>query len=343
MSFISYMSNLYLNKITLYEDSFPLQNEQLYEAKQYLKFIDDIVDEGYTYLRNQLEENFSGYTRLFDVVYKNNSVPFPILKTENISSCVYGIQEYELNEYLDNLTKIARDTEPTLNHPFLNEMVSYSEYIKNLNAPDTAFIFLLRDTLIPYLSFIKDNRCQNTKAYPLLIGRHFLQLITKQEDLDDDIRAVIIDALEQKISTYTELKEYVRPRFLSFINKYPLIKDILSKQLHDIEAKKIIIVESGIFATFPLLLTALDDRIEIQLYTAIPFLYPIYKDFCFTNAYEKNRSFETVVCQETLFKLCTVKNGKFYIHEAESPLIKKAALGEISYLYKQMTVCNEIH
>ena len=48
MSFISYMSNLYLDKITLYEASYPLQNEQLYEAKQYLKFIDDIVDEDYS-------------------------------------------------------------------------------------------------------------------------------------------------------------------------------------------------------------------------------------------------------------------------------------------------------
>ena len=337
------MSNLYLDKITLYEASYPLQNEQLYEAKQYLKFIDDIVDEGYTYLRNQLEEKFSGYTRLFNVVHENNSVPFPILKAENLSPCFYGSEEYELNEYLDNLAKSALDTRPNLNHPFLDEMVLYSEYIKNLNAPDTAFIFLLRDTLIPYLSFIKDNRYQNTKAYPLLIGRRFLKLITNKDDLDDDIRVVIIDALEHGVSTYDELKEFVRPGFLSFLNKYPLIKEILSKQLHDIEAKKIIIVESGIFATFPMLMAALDERIEIRLYTAIPFLYHIYKDFCFTCAYEKNRSFETVVCQEMLFELCDVKKGRFFVHETESPLIKKAALEELSYLYKQMIVCNEMH
>lgn len=37
---------------------------RVYKAKQLIKMIDDIVDEGYTDLYNQLEQKFSGYLLL---------------------------------------------------------------------------------------------------------------------------------------------------------------------------------------------------------------------------------------------------------------------------------------
>ena len=63
MSFISFSLNYYKNKIEHYEND-DLSENEIYEAKQLLKILDDLLDEGYTYLNQKLEEDFKGVTRL---------------------------------------------------------------------------------------------------------------------------------------------------------------------------------------------------------------------------------------------------------------------------------------
>ncbi len=74
---------------------------------------------------------------------------------------------------------------------FLENIYQYSKWIGYKEK--TAYIFLLRDMLLPYL-FFKSKSFKN--IFPWLIGLKFLEDITKIKNFDDDIRLPIYEALE---------------------------------------------------------------------------------------------------------------------------------------------------
>lgn len=148
---------------------------------------------------------------------------------------------------------------------------------------------------------------------------------------DDKIRGIIIDALEYGATNFEQLWKYCREKMVALYDEVPTIKQTIQELLLSIQAKRLIIVESGVHGTIPLFLMAADKRVEMRMYTAAPFLYPIYKDICYTEKYENNRLFETVACQDGLFQLSEYKNGSFFVNETADGIIKAKALDELRY------------
>ena len=63
MGFISFSLKYFKDNIVKLERE-PPNKENIYKAKQLLKIIDDLVDEGYTSLFNAIEKDFNGIDRL---------------------------------------------------------------------------------------------------------------------------------------------------------------------------------------------------------------------------------------------------------------------------------------
>ena len=208
-------------------------------------------------------------------------------------------------------------------------MLAYSAWLKGAEG-GAAFVFLLRDTLIPYLDFAGDISFSG-RAYAYPIGRKYFKLAAGCGDFDDKARAVIYEALEAGTSDFTEFRSYCRPRLCALLESVPAVRNALRGLFSGIGAERIIVVESGVHGTIPLLLMAADERAEMRMYTAAPFLWEQLGGFCYTRAYENARRFETVECRESFFELCGCSGGRFFVQETTSPAVREAALGELSY------------
>lgn len=74
MGFVSFNLNYYKSQL-LQLESAPATDESIYRAKQLLKILDDLQDEGYTSLCEALEENYQGVSRLKIYLQSNNVAP----------------------------------------------------------------------------------------------------------------------------------------------------------------------------------------------------------------------------------------------------------------------------
>lgn len=99
--------------------------------------------------------------------------------------------------------------------------------------------------------------------------------------------------------------------------------------LRCIPQKKLIVVESGCYGTFPMLLMSLDSRADIRMYTTVPYLADIYADRIYTRAYENNRLFETLDSQDLYFRLSAVGDGCFYVSRCIDRQTAFSALAEV--------------
>ena len=139
MGFMSFNENYYRRKLEEYENKI-LSDAEIREAKQLLKVLDDLTDEGYTNLNDTMEADFSCLTRLRAVLHRCGEAPFPI-DHERLSDTVYGKDEYELESLLGNLIEDAGSHSGVSANPFLEEIYRYCEWIGY--EEDTAYVFLL--------------------------------------------------------------------------------------------------------------------------------------------------------------------------------------------------------
>jgi hypothetical protein len=123
MGFISFNEKYYRRKLEEFENKI-LSDADICEAKQLLKVLDDLTDEGYTNLNDTMEADFSCLTRLRTVLHRCGVAPFPI-DHERLSDTVYGKNEYELEELLGNLIEEARNHSSVSGNPFLEEIYRY--------------------------------------------------------------------------------------------------------------------------------------------------------------------------------------------------------------------------
>ncbi len=103
---------------------------------------------------------------------------------------------------------------------FLPELIHFCEWVGY--EEDTAYIFLLRDTLLPYIYYQGKDR---DNIYPWLLGRKTLATLTDNECVDDEIRASIIKALE-----FGDCRNYVEKCHNKEVEKYTFaeVKAILA-------------------------------------------------------------------------------------------------------------------
>lgn len=325
MGFISFSMKYYQNNIKDLESS-PVSDERIYKAKQLLKMLDDLKDEGYFYLCDQLEEKHSGITRLRRYLADNQAVPFEIIpRIVDANQLTYSGDKLDLETALNNIVRDIQNQPVKDPHPFIEELISFCEWIGY--EENTAYVFLLRDTLLPYLYFSAKGR---NISYPWLMGRKMLEKLTGEEDLDELIRDPLLEALEEAdVRTYNELCDFSFPRIKKNLEKYPVITSAVKNLLSKIPEKRIVVVESGCYGTFPMLLACFDPRVEIKMYTAVPYLAEIYADRLFTRAYEKVRLFETLYSQDLYFQYADFADNRFLVEKCNDKVVEEKAMAEI--------------
>ena len=286
----------YYEKILRQLETEAVTAESVYKAKQLLKVLDDLLDD-------LLDE---GYTEL----------------SETLEETYQGVSR--LKTYLrDNGAE-----------PFLQELIRFCEWIGY--EENTAYIFLLRDTLLPYVYYRAKGRIA---VHPWLLGRKTLERLTGKVYVDDEIRASIIKALEKdKCSNYCEFCEAVLPDIRNTLKRYPEVELCLKSMLGEITERKIIVVESGCSGTFPMLLVSLDERVDVRMYTTYPYLLEVYGDRIFTPKYEENRLFETFASQDLYFQFSDLQNGQFFVKKCENAQVEKKAMEEIKAMITE-SIC----
>ena len=327
MGFISFNEKYYRRKLEEYENKI-LSDTKIREAKQLLKVLDDLTDEGYTNLNDTMEADFSCLTRLRAVLHRCGEVPFPV-DHERLSDTVYGKNEYELEELLGNLIEEAGSHSGISANPFLEEIYRYCEWIGY--EKDTAYVFLMRDALLPYVFFHSRGR---DNIHPWLISRRFLEDITETEYVDDDIRLPLYEALESGCIRFDEYSAYCNKKILPVINEHPELKTILLDLLSSIKQSRIVVIESGYMGTIPMMLKALDGRVDFKLFTTAPFLYETYQDRLFCRKYEDVRRFETLYSQDLFMQYSSYSSGKFYVNVSADESVKEKTISEIAGLMR---------
>ncbi len=323
MGFLSFNEQFYQRKLDQYENR-SLSETEIYDVKQILKVLDDLADEGYTFLNERMEADFACLTRLRAILQKSGASPFP-LGHERLSDTIYGKEEYELQGLLTSLIKEAGEHgNPSVN-PFLTDIVQYCDWIGY--EEDTAYVFLMRDAFLPYAYYSSRNR---SHLHPWLISRRFLEDITMTENADDDIRLPLYEALETGHAEFNDFCRYCSEKITAVLDGHARLKSVLLELLGSIPQKKIIAVESGYMGTIPMMLRALDDRVDFRLFTAAPFLYETYRERIFCDRYEDIRRFETVYAQDLLLKYSSFHSGKFYVHMSADGQVRNISCSEIS-------------
>lgn len=322
MGFMSYSLKYYKEKIEYYEQG-GLTTAELYKAKQHLKMLDDLMDEGYTSLCDALEAQQNGVSRLRAVIRENQEEPFEMPNIPKMT-VDYSAEKYELSTFIESMILKAKKQSTGSENPFLNEMKDFIRWIEY--EENTAYIFLLRDTLLPYIYFADQN---HEHIYPWLLSRKALESITGKEYVDDDLREAFFDALDSGIKEFDEFKTFVKPKMLSVMAAYPKALEEIQGLLSQIKEERILVIESGCYGTFPMLLAALDERVDIRMFTAVPYMYEIYQNRIFSPAYEKNRYFETLYSQDILMRFAGCVDKKFYVQQAENESAIEDSLAEI--------------
>lgn len=325
MGFISFNLNFFKNELQKL-NTVPASEENIYRAKQLLKMLDDLTDEGYFDLNNKLEEDCFGVSRLKQYLKDNNAEPFLIYdKAFSKNEVTYDKCPYELTEAINELIQNAEKSKNICHDAFLSELVIFCEWIGY--EEDTAYIFLLRDTLLPYIYYQNKGR---KNIYPWLLGRETLKKLTGEENADDEFRASIIKALELwQCKNYGEFCDIVLPDMRSKLKAYPKIEKCLSQLLGEIKKEHIVVVESGCSGTFPMLLKSLDKRVDFRMYTTYPYLLSVYGDKIYSSKYENSRLFETLYSQDLYFRFHEIRGGKFFVEKCTSSEIEKSAAEEI--------------
>ena len=322
MGIVSFHEKYYLGKLEEYENRI-LSDAEIYDVKQLLKVLDDLTDEGYTSLNDALESDFSCLTRLRNILHKNGATPFSI-NHEKLPDTAYSSREYELETLINNLIEEAKKQNKSSSNPFIKEIYRYCEWIGRDD--DTAYVFLLRDALLPYVFFKKRNI---RNIYPWLISRRSLEDITKTENVDEELRLPLYEALESGHIEFKDFFPFCKERILKALDNHQELKTILLGLLGLIKQNKIIVIESGYMGTIPMTLKSLDERVDFRLYTTAPFLYETYQNKLFCQRYEDLRSFETLYSQDLLLRYSSYHNGRFYVNMTEDESVKKQAFLEM--------------
>ncbi len=331
MYFIHFNLEFYKKELEVVETS--VANEKtIYRAKQLLKMIDDLLDEGYTDLYNKLEEAYCGVSRLRAYLKNNHAEPFPVYNKPFVKAdLAYERDACELSRAIKKLTEKAEKSADVRDDAFISKLICFCQWIGY--EEDTAYIFLLRDTLIPYVYYQNQNR---KNIHPWLLGRKTLATLTGIDNADDDIRSCIYKALYTgKCDNYKDFCNAVLPDIRAALQQYPNVEKCLVALLGKIKEKHIIVVESGCSGTFPMLLRSLDDRIDWRMYTTYPYLLKTYGDRIYSSNYEECRLFETLYSQDLYFRFADVKNGRFFVTKCKNEKVEKNALAEINTVLKQ--------
>lgn len=217
MGFLSFSMAFYRAELRRLAET-PPTVAAIYRARTLLKMLDDLADEGYTTLNEQLESGGNGAAWLRDYLRKNHAESFPRMQSF-LPGCniAYGPQRIPLETAIRQAVAEARTLPEPQGLPCVNELRRFCQWVGY--EPDTAYIFLLRDTLLPFVYYQSRGRAQ---IHPWLLSRQSLAQLTGSAHADDEIRAVIFQALEQGCGMdFETFCAAVLPEIRRVMKKYP--------------------------------------------------------------------------------------------------------------------------
>lgn len=139
MGFISFNLEFYRNELQIFTTA-PVNDERIYRAKQLLKMLDDLVDEGYIELNDKLEETYSGVSKLRAYLGNNHIEPFPVCrKPFSTADVTYEKSARELTAAIQELTANAEKGTELRYDVFLSELVDFCKWIGY--EENTAYVF----------------------------------------------------------------------------------------------------------------------------------------------------------------------------------------------------------
>ena len=324
MGFISFSMDFYSREIARL-GAHPPSDAAVYCARTLLKMLDDLADDGYTALNDQLEAAGCGAAWLRGYLQLKHAEPFPRVPPLAEGDVAYAPQEIPLEDAIRQAVAEARMLPEPQGIPGLEALRRFCRWIGY--EPDTAYIFLLRDTLLPFV-YYQSRGCEN--IHPWLLSRQSLARLTGSANADDEIRAVIFQALEQGCGKdFQAFCAAVLPGIRLVMQKYSRAGRCLRDMLGSIRQKRILIIESGCTGTFPMLLMALDARADMRMYTTYPYLVHVYAGRIYTPRYEENRLLETLAAQEAYFRFARWRDGKCDVRVCADEGIKARALAEL--------------
>ncbi len=324
MGFISFNLAYYRDEIDALEAG-PATEASVYRAKRLVKMLDDLADEGYTALGTAIETAFQGRTRLLAYLDGAHAAPFPAAGPAAAGADVWSAEEWELGRALDDARQAAGSA-PVSDEPFLAELLRFCRWIGY--EEDTAYIFLLRDTLLPCVRF--QAVYGRERIYPWLLSRRALEGLLGKPGADDELRASLFEALERPGGRdFGRFCDAALPGMGRTLDRYPPLRDALTDLLRSVPEKRILVVESGCSGTFPMMLKSLDPRVELRMYTAYPYFTEVYGERVFTQRYEHIRRFETLAAQRSYFRFAAWRGGRFFVRRSADAAVEQRALGEI--------------
>lgn len=129
MGFISFSLKYYAQALQGFESG-AATPEKIYLARQFVKMLDDLLDEGYTKLGEKLEEAFWGVSRLHKYLRENNTEPFiNPSKVFSKSNVTYTQEESELEEAIEFIMNVSKDSGIKSDNPFLFELMRFCDWI----------------------------------------------------------------------------------------------------------------------------------------------------------------------------------------------------------------------
>lgn len=335
MKTVEYEVKFYKKRIKELESKKVLSNDDLCEAQTMLQFIEYA---NFKSSKKQTEEmkKIDAFNRLADILKKYNCEKLGDYKKQSSHKQCFDKTEVLLDDFLTNIEKTSHDTKTFCNAPIFNNIASYTKYIENLDCDSV--IFLLRDVMLPYFAYNK----RGTKKYAFQISRkmmhyfkcHEVQDVYDYKDSDNDYNYleyvwIIYEASTLFYNNFEKFFNYIKPKFLSLLNKNKPFYDYLKKILSQIQGKKILVVDSGRFGTMPLILKCIDNRVDFVLFTTCPEMYSVYNEKIFTKNTGKLYDFELITSQNDLFTFSSIKNDNTYIKITNDKNIVNKSLEEI--------------
>ena len=370
MSFAAFRNQYYQERLAFYEslDLRQLSKTELIEvageASSLLKFLRDIVEEGYeaavqrlvaqTNAVNRLQRFLSSALPILGPPSERErfylfpeSIPLSLSPTKPLA----GGTTFELHAYLDRLHQLS-DRAVDITHCFNNvqqmqlwqtktqvlmmEMLAFLQWIcRELTRRESVVpVPLLRDTLLIHMGLVwlreKGLRIQEPK--PVIIGRKFADTCGNGRRIHAALGDVIYRVL---LEDHTCDLAKLRHQFAMYVGENPDIPPSFTQACQDyltvldLEGPPLLI-ESGVQGTFTLFLLSLTGGLgDMVLYTTTPWLFPIYEPIVFRKNYNYLREMETIVAHDYLFQFKARREGIVYSEETTNEVVKSLALYEI--------------
>ena len=335
MKTLEFEKCFYSRKVGEFEEKIKLNDSEIFEAQTMLQIL--VANQNYYPKQHQAMLEINAYARLRKLLFINGAEELPEIDEPTHETPNFDVEQ-SLDSFLGTVYQNIHLLDNAQDDVLLDEICAFSKWVSQ---KDGTKVYLLRDMFLPYLIQRRVNG--DKSARPCLFGRKLLKFFSDHkaqdgfdfgESDDADIYLeflyIIYDGAAAFPNDFEKFFEYIHPRFLEKIKSLPQYYNFIKKYLSSIKGDKILIVESGIMGTMPLILKSVDPRVDFVLFGTTPPFYHIYGERVFTRDMNKLTKLEQSVSQNELFVFSSVRKGEIYVKQTSDIERQKASIDEIN-------------